>query len=187
MAIIQCTNGHHYDDSKYKECPYCKITGEYVMDYEKTVGCGDMSFYEYDKTIAFDIENGMVDDDEKTVGAYSFEKGTQFVTGWLVCTKGPARGRDYKIYHGWNRIGRNMDMNVYIPDDVDISSDCHAAIVFDDKKGCFFIVNDSGALTYLNGERIADSAGLSSGDKINMGSSEFIFIAFCTEERRWEE
>ena len=24
MAIVQCINGHYYDDSKNSECPYCR-------------------------------------------------------------------------------------------------------------------------------------------------------------------
>lgn len=187
MAIVKCLNGHHYDNSKFDSCPHCKNKNIHEIDRDITVNFDYIDPDDYDKTRAFDIENGTPLDDEKTIGAFSFERGTNLITGWIVCVKGPAKGRDYRLYHGWNRIGRGVSMDVYIPDDKNISEDNHAGIVFDERTSQFFIVNQSGALTYLNGESLFDNEELLTGDRIKMGDSEFIFIAFCTEERRWEE
>lgn len=190
MAIVQCPNGHHYDNSKFDECPHCKSDNPFfdvLYEYEETVAFPAEELDDYDKTIDFHMDDPSLSDNEKTIGAYSFEFGNELITGWIVCIKGPARGKDFRLYHGWNRMGRNMSMDIYVPDDKKISADSHAAIVFDDKKSKFFLVNENGALTYLNGEQLTQSTEILSGDKITAGDSEFIFIAFCTEERKWEE
>lgn len=48
----------------------------------------------------------------RTIGYYSPVRGNDYVTGWLVCVKGPEKGRDYRLHHGFNRLGRSMDMDV---------------------------------------------------------------------------
>lgn len=184
MAIVQCINGHHYDDSKHKECPHCQ--NEEFIDYEATVDLPGWTKDNYDETIDIYVGGGEVKDDDKTVGAYSFEKGTQLLAGWLVCTKGPNRGKDYKLFHGWNRIGRKFSMDIYIPDDLKISADNHSAIVYDDRGNMFYLVNEQASLTYLNGTYTVESVEIKNGDLIQMGDSEFVFIAFCTEDRKWE-
>lgn len=78
-------------------------------------------------------------------------------------------------------------MDVYISDDPGVSLQNQAAIVFDDKKTKFYLVNEQSSLTYLNGVHTAGSIEIKTGDKISMGNTELIFIAFCTEERKWEE
>lgn len=124
---------------------------------------------------------------EKTIGVYSFEKGTNLITGWIVCVKGPAYGKAYDLYHGKNRIGRGLNMDIYIPDDKSISSDEHSTIVYEGKNNEFFLINNQENTTLINGKSVNEVETLRNGDKITMGSSDFIFIAFCTEERRWEE
>lgn len=189
MAIRKCINGHHYDDRKFDKCPLCKDISSLLdfMDYDETVALPHLEIDDYDETVDFHIESGNNEDEEKTVGLFSFETGSQLVVGWIVCIGGPARGKDYRLYHGWNRIGRNISMDIYIPEDKKISRDSHAGIVYDEKSSKFHLVNQNGALTYLNGKLLIDTSEIISGDKITMGDSDFIFIAFCTEERRWEE
>ena len=65
-----------------------------------------------------------------------------------------------------------------------ISKSEHAAVVCDSKKGEFYLVSSQGSLTYLNGQTVNDSVSINTGDNIEVGDSIFIFIAFCTEERR---
>lgn len=188
MAIRKCSNGHHYDDSKFDECPLCKDTNSLLdyMEYDETVALPYIEIDDYDETVDFHIKSGN-DDDEKTIGLFSFESGTELITGWLVCIGGLARGKDYKLFHGWNKIGRNISMDIYIPEDKKISRDSHAGIVFDEKSNKFYLVNQNGTLTYLNGKLLPGTSEIVNGDRITMGDSDFIFIAFCTEERRWDE
>ena len=117
MAIRKCINGHHYDDRKFDKCPLCKDISSLLdfMDYDETVALPHLEIDDYDETVDFHIESGNNENEEKTVGLFSFETGSQLVAGWIVCTGGPARGKDYRLYHGWNRIGRNISMDIYIP------------------------------------------------------------------------
>lgn len=192
MAIIKCPNGHHYDDNKFDKCPYCvedetlPLEDFRAEDFEKTVG---FPVYEdlYEETIALEGNAGIADDNEKTIGFHSFSNGTELITGWIVCVKGPPRGKDYGLYYGKNRIGRGLDMDIYIPDDRAISRDEHATIVYEDHNSEFFLVNCKGNSTLLNGKPAEEVNRLESGDRITMGKSDFVFIPFCTEDRKWEE
>ena len=69
-------------------------------------------------------------EDDKTVGIYSRFTGNDFVTGWLVCTKGAERGRDYRLHYGFNRIGRGLMMDVCILEDEMISRNMHCSVVY---------------------------------------------------------
>ena len=185
MAVVCCEKGHYYDDVKYSECPHCKdgidkIRKEtYIDDIEK-LKTQAFAAREFDdkKTVALYMEPREKDDASKTIGAYNFEAGTALLTGWIVCVNGPLRGRDYKLFHGWNRIGRSLSMNICIADDEKISDYNHAAIVFDDRSIKFYIINEEGTSTYLNGNYIVGSEEIKSGDRIQIGDSELIFIAF---------
>lgn len=183
MAVVKCNSGHFYDASKYDECPHCK---EGVRHIKKESYADDMDQLITNR-IRMDDQSRRELWEEKTVGEYSFSNGTQLLVGWLVCTQGNARGRDYKLYHGWNRIGRDPDMNIFIQDDPKISEREHAAVVFDKKTMKFHIVNQFATETYLNGQLVKDAQFLNDGDVIQMGDSEFTFIVFCTEERKWEK
>lgn len=196
MAIVKCEKGHYYDDVKYKKCPHCETGLKHI---KKELHVDDlnemMTLYIADgKTDArisshmtVNIEDNVQEKDEMTVGIYSFSNGTKPLAGWLVCIAGPAKGRDYRLFYGWNKIGRKSSMDVYISEDEKISRDNHAAIIFDEKTGMFHLVNGQGALTYLNGEHVMNSNLLEDGDKISMGNSDFIFIVFCKGDRKWEK
>lgn len=191
MAVIRCDKGHYYDNEKYMTCPHCEngLTPmdkqEYKDDLEdmRTIASRYTNIIDdNDTTVILDFDN---DNKGATIGVYPTESGNKMIVGWLVCTKGPDKGRDYRLYHGWNRVGRGLDMDVYIPDDKKVSSDSQIAVVFDDRKSKFHIVNQMGSLTYLNGKNVTETQMLTTGDIITMGDTEFVFIAFCTEERKW--
>lgn len=186
MAVIKCDKcGQHYDNEKFRSCPNCG-KADIIMDetvslpkYEKnaTSGCDD-------ETVSLEVNMGKAIADDITVGEHSIFTGTKPVTGWLVCVEGHSKGRDYRLHHGWNRIGRSHDMQVCITDDMSISRK-HGAIVYDDRSNKYFAVNETGALMYLNGKNVTDAQPLENGDEIQLGDSSFVFIAFCTEGRKW--
>lgn len=194
MTVVKCDKGHYYDESKYEKCPHCEnglkhINKELYIDdlsNEETRPLPEKGNDE-NKTVSLEIGIPLTESDGKTIGIYSFNRGTKLVTGWLVCTKGQSRGRDYKLYHGWNKIGRSIEMDIYVADDKSVSADNQASIVFDDKSNKFYIVNQQGSLTYLNNESLMGTMELKDGDCISMGSTEFVFVAFCKEERGWKE
>lgn len=136
------------------------------------------------KTVA--LESVVADDDQKTVSYYSGAKGNDYVTGWLVCTAGPEKGRDYRLHHGFNRIGRDMDMDVQVMDDPAITRKNHCSVVYDETTYRFSVVAGSGTLTYWNDQLLDGAQTLQAGDEIRMGNSSFIFIPFCKEGRIWE-
>ena len=202
MAIVKCEKGHFYDNIKYKNCPHCENGLKHIR---KETYCDDLDnlqtqFFadpfvklpytegvdkECDITVNLDVSD--VSKDSITVGLYNFNNGTQLLVGWLVEVKGVTKGKDYKLFTGWNRIGRSQLMDIYIPNDKKISANNHGAIVFDEKNTQYYFINENGSLSYVNGVPVVNTTELHSGDSIRLGDTELIFMAFCTKERKWED
>ncbi|MGN0158193.1 MAG: FHA domain-containing protein [Brotaphodocola sp.] len=213
MAVIRCPRGHYYDGVRFSSCPHCGIsiqedmpedTGKESSAKHQKARSGLFGWLDRDKTVALTPEkkmpdeddrtialeamvSGSVDDDVKTVGVYSGAKGNDFVTGWLVCVEGPEKGRDYRLHHGFNRIGRDFGMDIQIADDPAITRKNHCSIVYDDRGNQFSLVPSTGALTYFKGSLLTKTEKLQMGDVITMGSSTFEFIPFCRKGRVWEK
>ncbi len=211
MAVVRCPRGHFYDNIKFSSCPYCGVplTGanpsqgnemrtDFISDPPQN--------FDTDKTVAMNVPGGssgnaeagghtvslesMVSspsDDEKTISIYSETKGNDYVTGWLVCVEGPEKGRDYRLHHGFNRLGRNFGMDIQVMDDPAISRDTHCSVVYDDHSNSFFAVPGTGTLTYMGEELLSDAAVLTAGDRLKIGNSVFEFIPFCREGMVWEK
>lgn len=214
MPVVRCPQGHYYDNQRFSSCPHCGIvvgagkddnegkekeTGKKQkalfgwLDRDKTVALFQKKDPESeynsvsDQTIALEaMPQTDGEDDQKTVGYYSGAKGNDYVTGWLVCISGPEKGRDYRLHHGFNRIGRDAGMDVQVMDDPAITRKNHCSVVYDDRKRRFSVVPSSGALTYYNNGLLTKSELLDTGDEIRMGESTFVFIPFCGEDRVWE-
>lgn len=166
--MIKCKNGHFYDDKKYASCPYCKKRDSYLNDGELTISLKDLML-----------------DDDKTIPAHGINNGNKYITGWLVCWEGLAKGRDYKIYDGYTRIGRGYHMDISIPEDISITRDNHCSIAYDERNNLFYLVPAGGNLVYLNGEMLTGPTLMKKQDKIQLGGSQFIFIPFCEGELKW--
>lgn len=198
MAVVRCSSGHYYDDEKFSRCPHCGIftninlagnAQEYSENDERTVAIHQDSIHlshAEEKTVALKDINYGPDDDQKTIGFYSASKGNDFVTGWLVCIEGQEKGRDYRLHHGFNYVGRGYDMDVCIVDEQTISRDKHCAVVYDAKSNAFSLVPTQGNLVYKDDRAVTMPVPLKTGDMIRLGASRFEFIAFCREERVWE-
>jgi len=176
MAIVQCENGHYYDDEKYASCPHCEEQG----------GEDDltMSFVDEEERV-IDKLAAMVEVDEKTVGFFQERMKADPVVGWLVCTEGPERGRDYRIRTGRNFLGRSSRMDINIVDDPAVTRDKHCSIVFDPMHTEFTLVPGEGSNTYLKERIVTAPKKLKDGDVIGFGDSKFVFVAFCKKERVW--
>ena len=110
------------------------------------------------------------------------------VCGWIVCVKGPRRGKDYRVMDGKNFVGRADDMDIQILGDNKISRRNHAVIVFDAKKREKMILpGDSNGLVYLIEQAVYLPQPLNAYDVIEMGDSKFLFIPFCGENFVWED
>ncbi len=175
MAVIRCGQGHYYDDEKFSQCPFCGI---FVNAQHNPA---------LQNTVFMENTAPNPSDDQKTIGYYSGIRGNDFVTGWLVCVEGPERGRDYRLSHGFNRIGRDYNMPVCIVDDPQISQENHCSVVYDERSNTFSLVPSGGNLTYLGDELVSHPVRLKTGDIIRIGASSFEFVAFCREGRIWEK
>ena len=193
MNITQCENGHFYDDEKNSECPHCKEKAEVSL---ATLGIVPRSNNLNDEKTTFGpsaaqgsekirVEMGSsAPKDEKTVGIFRSQKGYDPVTGWLVCTSGVERGRDYRLHVGRNFIGRAIESDIALIDDSEISRRNHCSIVYEPQQSRFMIVRGDGE-TKINGEALGESRVLCGDDILEMGASCFTFIAFCREDRTW--
>ncbi len=202
MAVVRCSNGHYYDNEKFSRCPHCGIFADLNISQmkngtrrkendEKTVafaGGGKLPVPEDScRTVSLEEAIAAPGDDQKTIGYFSDSHGNDFVTGWVVCVKGPERGRDYRLYHGFNQVGRGLGMSVCLTADGMVSRENHCAIVYDAKENQFHLVPEGGNTVLLNGTVIRGPEIIHTGDQIGVGGSVLEFVAFCREGRIWEE
>ncbi len=190
MAIIRCPHGHFYDDDKYDFCPVCNKNGSsgWQSDDEKTVSLdmigGNMKEI---RLTAEEPEKQHVKgswDSEKTVALTEYDK-QDLLVGWLVCISGSMKGKDYRLYSGFNRIGRNMDSDICVQDP-EVSGTMHCAVVYDEKGECFYLVPGKGTNTYLNQEAIRNAVNIVERDLIQVGASVLEFVPFCKGEHTWK-
>lgn len=124
------------------------------------------------------------EDTGKTVGIFSTTK----VVGWLVCIKGPEKGKDFILGSGRNFIGRSPSMDVSLIGDSSISRENHAVITYNPRGNNFSISYGTGhGIVYLNGMEVLAPMKLESYDQIELGETILSFIPFCTESFQWEE
>jgi ssDNA-binding Zn-finger/Zn-ribbon topoisomerase 1 len=196
MDIVRCKNGHFYDCSKYPKCPHCGVGMEINRENEITQAGSSLR---EQSTVAKNNPAGTDplreakteahrgSDGVKTVGIYAKKLKMDPVVGWLVCIKGPEKGRDYRLHHGRNFIGRSAKMDVSIFEDDQISRDSHASVIYEPRKGDFILAGGEGTAVTLNGQAVISPEKLKDGDVISIGATELEFIAFCKGGTRWEE
>lgn len=187
--MVTCSKGHYYDEKKYMVCPYCGIDDD---EDGKTVAMHSGS-PAYDATmvpmgglsaspIDFVITPGASDN----VTMAANPEVPRYVAGWLVCIQGEDKGRDFRIYKGNNFVGRDYSMDIRVENDETVSRKKHCSIIYEPKQSRFY-VKPMENLVYA-GERMLDATEeLYSGQELTIGNSTFVFIAFCGEDRRWEE
>lgn len=108
------------------------------------------------------------------------------VVGWLVCVKGPTRGRDYRIRDGQNFLGRDLTMDICIPEDRSVSAENHARIIYDSRQLMFKLAQGSGSgLTYHNGKAVDLPVELQAFDTVTVGESDLLFVPFCGDRFKW--
>ena len=169
MSLMRCPNGHLFSSRRHGNfCPYCNM----VVNIE-----------EEPKKVP--VREGTVTQNYPYLGEIEVMNP---VTGWLVCTSGPNKGRDYRIMSEKNFVGRAEDMHIQILGDNQIARRNHAIIVYDPKKRkSVLLPGDSSGLVYLNGESIYGPQELSDFDMVEMGKSQFLFVSFCGEHFEWKE
>lgn len=192
MALIECTNGHLYDNAQFPSCPYCISSGNRI-DFGgagKTVALSAApAQQEIGATVApasYRAAQGS-SDTGKTVGVFQVKTGVEPVVGWLVCVEGPEKGQDYRICSGGNTIGRDEKMNIRIKGDPSISRENHARVVYDQKHMKFHVIpGESANMLYINDEPVFMPTEIKAGDIMELGKTKLIFVPLCGELFRWD-
>lgn len=128
------------------------------------------------------------EEEKETLEGAENNKKKKRIYGWLVCSKGPDAGSDYKIHGGKNFIGRGEDMDIKILGDNSISKRNHAVLAYDIKLDkAMLLPGDSEGMVYLGGEAVYLPTKLHSYDKIEIGNSLFVYVALCDGQFAWDE
>lgn len=178
--LTRCPEGHFYDGSKFRTCPFCQQAGPVKATQPMT------------SPPPADPPRGAqppavppAEDMGKTVGYY--EDMSSPVTGWLVVIEGPGRGKDFRLRPGRNYIGRADTMDVVLDGDPAVSRNKHAIVVFDPvSRTTLCQAGESRELFYLNGRVVTETAALKRGDILSIGKTRLAFVPFCDEDFSWE-
>lgn len=107
--------------------------------------------------------------------------------GWLVGLSDSIRGKVFPCKSGRNRIGRERQMDISVPEALSVDPVNHAQIIYEPKKRQFFIQAGNGdGLTYLNDELVFTHEELRAYDRISLGEAAFVFLPLCGERFDWD-
>lgn len=111
------------------------------------------------------------------------------VVGWLIIVKGPGRGNAVRLGYGWNSIGRDASQRACLDfGDSQISRLNHAKMLYDPRARKFTLTLGEGTNpTYVRGDVLLGPTEVQSGDRIQMGDSELLFLALCGETFDWQD
>lgn len=179
--------GSFYNQAKDPVCPYCNgsqgtVDKTMPIDPGVTAPVGGM-----DKTIA-SVNMTRPSDDDRTMPVFRMETGIDPVVGWLVCVSGTEMGRDYKVHSDNNYIGRSEKMDICIRGDETISRENHATITYDNRDRVFYFTPGEGrSIVRLNGKALLMTSEIKAYDKIELGTTELVFIPLCGQTFDWSD
>ncbi len=200
MEMKQCPNGHFYDQSKTRECPYCNSASANVnvtRPIRQSPGAGISASGDIGATVPAN-QPGFIDhtrpaskaqanDSERTAVVIKKDLGIDPVVGWLVCVDGKGKGRDYRMHSDNNYIGRSENMDICMRGDDTISRENHAVISYDMRENnYYFSPCESRNIVRVNGKAIFSTIQLSAYDNIELGSTKLIFLPLCGEAFSWK-
>lgn len=193
MQMKQCAKGgHYYDASIHSECPYCNSgnAGETMpIDVGATmpVTSGTSSNVNHTRSINASVSKQVGKEEGRTIAVIKEEIGIDPVVGWLVCTNGTEKGRDYRIHSDNNFIGRSEKMDICIRGDETISRENHAIISFDTRdKIYYFSPGDGRSIVRLNYKALFMTSEIKAYDIIEIGKTKLLFIPLCGERFEWK-
>lgn len=196
MAIIQCPNGHYYDNEKFSGCPHCASLAESMGSQQESLTVAlaqearqvENYAVEYLKNNApqaaapASVQREM----EKTVSLFEKEGVSKCIAGWLVCTEGEEYGRGFPLYAGFNRIGRSRGNDIVLTDP-HVSREEHCSVIYEEKKNVFYLFPKDGNLVYAGEEMVEQAQELTDGQAIAIGETKLEFVAYCKGEKKWEK
>ncbi len=114
--------------------------------------------------------------------------GKDPVVGWIVCTKGEGRGRDYRILAKNNRIGNGAASDICLKNNKAVDRENYATIAYYTKQNAFYLIpGDVAGGLKLNGNELEIPTEIHAKDVIAIGSCEYRFVSFCADDFRWED
>lgn len=119
-----------------------------------------------------------------TVALDQTESGINPVRGWLVAVDGEKKGTSFVIHGEQNSIGRGQKFDVNLSFDKAVSSDGNAVIAYDAKSRKFFlspVLGKGKNNIYHNDSILLMPTELSDYDKVQFGTTSFVFRSFCNE------
>lgn len=126
------------------------------------------------------------DDDEKTVGIYSYGKEKSYVTGWIVCVEGRLQGKHFALFSGFNRIGKGLQNDIsLLGGKGQIAEQDHFSIVYEERGNRFYLIPQNGTVE-VEGMNIGKTIQLHTSEDLVIGEERFVFIAFCEDGRSWQ-
>src|SRR5215469_9924316 len=182
-GLSRCENGHFYDASKYKTCPY--DAAQSMDPSSRSIRIGASHGAGHDEQRDTVPVRGMagtepgVDQPTRSIGQGG-PGGIDAVVGWLVCVAGPERGKDYRIRSENNTVGRAENMDICISGDDLISRELHTIITFDPQQNTFHLSPAEGrSLVFLNGKAVLTPQELKPYDEIMLGATKLRFVPFA--------
>jgi hypothetical protein len=111
------------------------------------------------------------------------------VVGWLVIIDGPGRGAFVAVGHGQSRIGRGPSNRINLDyGDANISRDGNATIVFDPRRGTFYLAGGQGVnLCYVDEQPVINAMELKDRTDVVIGNTRLRFVAFCGPQFSWAD
>lgn len=184
MNMIRCEKcGGFFNTNVSQSCPYC--SGERTLG-ELGVTTPVTEAATADVGVTTPIQSA-VDDSNITTPVGAFENRTCPVVGWLVALNGSEKGKDYKIYSENNFIGRGENMMISLRGDNNISREKHAIISYDPRANEFYFAPADGRnIVRLNGSAVLMTTKLAPYDRLEIGSTELLFVPLCGEAFQWE-
>ena len=196
MAKKQCSKGHIYDSAIYGDnCPFCPAQGgsETVVNAGNTGGnfYGETEVSSEARTQVAGTQAAGTQVPGPTIPMEGAGGGrtvirpagapdaplsaTKKLVGLLVTYSTNPNGQVFNLFEGKNFIGRDMPVDICIPDRE--MSGKHLSILFRPADGKFkFKDEQSSNGTYIN-EVLTDEGELTSFDVIRCGATKLIFIA----------
>lgn len=209
--MVRCAEGHFYDPGKHAACPWCAkpldVGGAGVSDASESktkpvqqpmgVAPEPAAPPPAPPAATAPAASSPAASSLATSPAASAsgvtkrvapkELGIDPVVGWLVCTDGKDKGRDYRVHTERNFIGRAPSQDICISGDDTISRERHAVLSYDPKKNEFWIQpGESTGLVYLNGDAVYVPQKLKCRDLIEIGQTRLCFMPFVNETFQWQ-
>ena len=196
MEMRKCERGHYYDASIHSECPYCNNENNNVgVTMALGASAGDSRTMPLTSAVSDNVTRPLFEavqssggDDGRTVALIQKDMGIDPVVGWLVCTDGNEKGRDYRIHTDNNYVGRSERMDICIRGDETISRENQAVITYDAADKSYYLSpGDGRSIVRVNDKAIFQTVELKAYDRLVIGKTGLLFIPLCGEQFEWEK